>query len=327
MVELQSVWGWQPAVYLFLGGMGAGAFIVAALLFFIDREKHKRIINISLWSSVACLVIGLLFLLSELVNPLRGLLLWQSFSHGTSWMTFGAWVVLAAAVVFAAMAVCTTDKLIAWIASKWKAFSSWQNRLCPILAVAGIVLGVCVAVYTGMLLMFAQGVPLWNTLLLPCLFTVSALGTGVALVEIISVIVEKKEAATQRVRRMLGVSVVILVILESLVLLAFVLTMLSGNVTNAFSLGASAMAATASATILVSGSLAPYFWALVVVCGLAVPLLAAIAGLLMREKHNLGLIVAGATGALIGGCALRFLVIMAGMHADFVADAVVRLIS
>lgn len=230
---------------------------------------------------------------------------------------------MAAVVVFAAMAVCTTDKLIAWIASKRNAFSSWQNRLCPILAVAGIVLGVCVAVYTGMLLMFAQGVPLRNTLL------VYRVGVGYWCSTCRNYLsyCQKKEAATQRVRRMLRASVIILVVLESLVLLAFVLTMLSGNVTNAFSLGASAMAAIASATILVSGSLAPYFWALVVVCGLAVLLLAAIAGLLMREKHNLGLIVTGATDALIGGCVLRFLVIMAGMHADFVADAVVRLIS
>ena len=33
MIELQSVWGWQPALYLFLGGMGAGAFVVAAVLY------------------------------------------------------------------------------------------------------------------------------------------------------------------------------------------------------------------------------------------------------------------------------------------------------
>ena len=38
---LQLTWSWQPALYLFLGGMGAGAFIMAAVLFLIDKAKHR----------------------------------------------------------------------------------------------------------------------------------------------------------------------------------------------------------------------------------------------------------------------------------------------
>ena len=34
-MELQTIWSWQPALYLFLGGMGAGAFVMAAVLFLI----------------------------------------------------------------------------------------------------------------------------------------------------------------------------------------------------------------------------------------------------------------------------------------------------
>ena len=35
MITLQSVWGWQPSLYLFLGGMGSGAFAVLSVLFLI----------------------------------------------------------------------------------------------------------------------------------------------------------------------------------------------------------------------------------------------------------------------------------------------------
>ena len=35
--------------------------------------------------------------------------------------------------------------------------------------------------------------------------------------------------------------------------------------------------------------------------------------------------VAGAAGALIGGCTLRFLVLLAGVHADLVADTLAQL--
>ena len=38
------------------------------------------------------------------------------------------------------------------------------------------------------------------------------------------------------------------------------------------------------------------------------------------------LMAAGAVGALIGGCALRFLILAAGMHADLVAETVMSLI-
>ena len=42
MIELQSVWGWQPALYLFLGGMGAGAFVVAAVLYLRCGSKAGK---------------------------------------------------------------------------------------------------------------------------------------------------------------------------------------------------------------------------------------------------------------------------------------------
>ena len=38
------------------------------------------------------------------------------------------------------------------------------------------------------------------------------------------------------------------------------------------------------------------------------------------------LLAAGAVGALLGGCALRFLILAAGMHADLVAETVMSLI-
>ena len=42
-MELQTIWSWQPALYLFLGGMGAGAFVMAAVLFLIDRTRHRPV--------------------------------------------------------------------------------------------------------------------------------------------------------------------------------------------------------------------------------------------------------------------------------------------
>lgn len=333
METMQTIWGWQPALYLFLGGVGAGAFIAAGVLVLTDREGSRSVAGASMWAALGCLGVGLLLLLSELTNPARGLLLWQSFSNGSSWMAFGAWAALLALVAFAASALLVTRTTHAFALKRWPGFAARERAVCTVLVCAGMALAACVAVYTGMLLMSVPGVPFWNTLLLPCLFTVSALDTGVALVEAVSVVLAKREELGSRSRRLLEGSVVALVALEGAVLLLFVQTMLAGNVTSAWSLGSPAAAATMSAQMLTTGSLAPVFWGLLVACGLAVPLAAALVGLVVgrrQEKPSAAvhaITAVGAIGALAGGCALRFLVLLAGVHADLVADSVMRLFS
>lgn len=259
-MELQTIWSWQPALYLFLGGMGAGAFVMAAVLFLIDRTRHRLIVCVSMWAALASLAVGLLLLLSELVTPLRGLMMWQSFGHFTSWMTYGAWG------AFAAMA----------------------------------------------------------------LFTVSAFDTGVALVELVALALSKKDALAPKARVLMERIVVVLVLVEIAVLAAFFAVMLGGDVQTA--VGATAAA---SAALLLTGDLAACFWALVAACGLAMPLAMAVAGLVLHKRgkkkpgmkqHGGTLMAAGAVGALIGGCALRFLILAAGMHADLVAETVMSLI-
>lgn len=327
---LQTMWGWQPALYLFLGGMGAGAFVMAAVLFLIDRTRHRLIVCVSMWAALASLAVGLLLLLSELITPARGLLMWQSFGHFTSWMTYGAWGAFAAMAVFAVSALLATRPVGVWLATKWKWFEKHGVALRRVLAVVGIVLGAFVAVYTGMLLMSAGGVPLWNTPLLPALFTVSAFDTGVALVEIVAVLLSKKDALAPKARVIMERAVVVLVLVECVVMAAFLASMLGAD-------GQMAMGATAasSAALLVSGGLAACFWGMVVACGLVLPLVMAAAGLVLHRRGGKkpcpkqlqgALMAIGAAGALIGGCELRFLILAAGIHADVVAETVRSLI-
>ena len=73
MEGLQDIWGWQPALYLFLGGMGAGAFIAAMVVYFREGDKARSTVFASLVAAVVCLAVGLLLLLSELITPLRGM--------------------------------------------------------------------------------------------------------------------------------------------------------------------------------------------------------------------------------------------------------------
>ena len=323
MVEFQTVWGWQPALYLFLGGVGAGALVFSAVLLFVGKKRQSLTVGLSLWVGALCMIIGLLLLLSELTDPERGMLAWQSFVNLTSWMTYGAWGVIAAIAVAILAALCITPGTAIRIAGVWKGFFSAQGGICSVLVAIGAALGLFVAVYTGVLLMSAPGIPFWDTPLLPCLFAISAFDTGIALVEIVSVLVRRREKVTAKCSALLERSVVVLVILEAVLLAVFLFTMNTGNGSPAES--ASAIAAAASVNAIIAGSFAPYFWCLVVGCGLVAPLVASVLSLKLHGRNVGTLVLAGAAGALIGGCALRFLVLMAGAHADFVADTIALL--
>ncbi len=319
MIEFQSVWGWQPALYLFLGGLGAGTFVVSAIAYLCKPEKNKKLAFVSSCFAIVCLAVGLLLLLTELTSPLRGLLMWQSFSNFGSWMTAGAWLLFAGIIVFFVDALLLSGK----VSKDGKDFTG----ACKGLSYVGIVLGLGIAVYTGILLMSAPGIPFWNSGLLPCLFTVSALDTGVAAVAIIMALVNKDEDS-HKAARMLEICVLVFVALEALVLFLYLNGMVSGgSAVNSVATDTTVIAAQTSALTLLSGQLSTPFWIVFVGLGLVVPFAAAIAGVaLPTNKIAHGISLCGAVCALIGGCALRFLIVYAGTHADYLMDAVSRLL-
>ncbi|ACV22699.1 putative hydrogenase 2 b cytochrome subunit [Slackia heliotrinireducens] len=333
MENLQLIWNWQPAMYLFLGGMGAGAFVTAAIMFLRNRDAHRPVVNASAWVAVVSLGVGLLLLVTELVSPLRGLMLWQSFSHFTSWMTIGAWIIFCAVIAFGVFALLTTPAIQDRMGAKQSSDDgSAEGAKAPLrfggllaaLAVLGIVLGFAVAVYTGVLLMSAPGVPLWNTPILPVLFTVSAFDTGIAAVEVVAWAMEKRDPVDAAVLRKLDRAVVLLASLEIVVLAVFIGTMLVGNPLGGSDSASFAATAQQSVRLMLSGVLAPFFWVLLVVVGLAVPLYVAFRG--SRAHISLKTMATGAACALVGGCVLRFAVVLAGMHVDYVADTFINVL-
>ena len=319
MIELQTVWGWQPALYLFLGGMGGGAFVFASILQLKYGDEASRTISASAWAALICLAVGLLCLITELTAPLRGLMLWQSFSNFSSWMCIGAWILVAAMVTLFLFALLSSEWAVKWLFGAWKTLPEKRNGMLKVLAILGIIFGLSVVVYTGVLLMSAPGVPLWNTALLPCLFTVSGVDTGIALVEIVAAICERKQPLSMDAKKFMARTVIVLVLVEAAVLALLLWMAISAG---SESTGTADAANALSATLLVSGQLSVWFWVLVVVCGLVAPLVAALVQLPAFAKgREFRAALIGAVGALAGGCALRFLVVLAGLRADPVADA------
>ena len=53
MVELQTTWSWLPAIYLFLGGLGAGAFLTVSVLRLAKPGRFKKTVTGGVWTAVA----------------------------------------------------------------------------------------------------------------------------------------------------------------------------------------------------------------------------------------------------------------------------------
>ena len=150
----EPIWGAIIAWYLFLAGLGGGAFATAVFVRYRhpDCKRLMRVGRLNAFDAAA-----------GFAQPLRCARLLTNFG---SVMTWG--VVFLAVFVVVALIVFVLDLM---------------KREVPMwLDCVGLVMGLCVAIYTGCLLGVCQGFPLWNSALLPILLLVSAVSTGMAAV-------------------------------------------------------------------------------------------------------------------------------------------------
>ena len=168
----------------------------------------------------------------------------------------------------------------------------------------------------GVLLMAAGSVPLWNTPLIPVLFTVSALDAG-AVVVLACLLGEKAEGADAMYRKV-SLASVALIVGEALVLTALLMSHLSGSVSQAI-----------AASTLVSGDLSLQFWLIVVIVGLAIPLvldLLTMTKIVKNKDARRVAHIAVIVLVLVGGLALRYVILAAGIHAVSVSPDVTQAI-
>jgi polysulfide reductase chain C len=167
------------------------------------------------------------------------------------------------------------------------------------LKIAGSVLAVATAGYTGVLIAVVNGVPFWNTAIMPVLFLASAISTGLAIAMIGAAAVDSR---TIRNLSNFAMGHIVFLSIEAFVLMMFLFMSLTRS-----------SEAAASAGMLISGGLSPYFWGLVVVLGILVPY-----GFSFLEYFRYGhapkvLVIAADVFVLIGGVSLRALIIFSGL--------------
>jgi formate-dependent nitrite reductase membrane component NrfD len=80
MTEIQSTWGWLVAFYLFLGGLGAGAFVAIGIVSLATGERFKSTVRFGAWVSAIAIGVGTLFLLIDVGKPSARGCCWARFS-------------------------------------------------------------------------------------------------------------------------------------------------------------------------------------------------------------------------------------------------------
>lgn len=160
MHNVAPFWGWEIAVYLFLGGLAAGVMILGAL------ARKARFVFIA----PIALSLGMLALFIDLDYKLHVFRFYTAFRI-TSPMSWGAWILLL---------IYPATLLYGWRPTE---------RLRRI----NIALGVALGAYTGILLGTLHAREAWSSLFLAPLFLASGVSAGAALAMLLPLTDEERE--------------------------------------------------------------------------------------------------------------------------------------
>ena len=283
-------WGWQIALYLFLGGFGGGVLFLTWITSTFVFPEANLVQAFMLPNFIALLAIafGLFCLVEELGQPP---VFYRAYVTATSIIKWGAVL----------LTIASFGDLF-WLLGNWSpevpvlGFLSVFNFLGGLsglwLAAAGLS-GFGIMVYTGVMLSTLKAHSFWSTPALPILFTVSALSTACAGIMLLMggwPGVAADMHAAHEVHSLLHTCDIVLVFAEITILLIMVLSFLgAGNRTQQ-----------RVAKRWVKGSTAPIFWIGMIGIGLVIPLLCNISGMA-------GLATVASILVLCGGCLLRFM--------------------
>ena len=315
-------WGLPVIGYLFLAGLGAGAYTVSSSVLLRGGGggfggDHFSIARYGALLAPLPLMIGTGMIIFEL-GTFQAAVAQGDFGLLFRWihlfltinlspMSIGSWVLslcIIASVIYAYTFL-----------AKDSADNDDMKRLRRGLAWVGVPLGIAVAVYTGVMLGAMPSRPFWNSPVLAMLFLISSLSTGVAGILLLRVLfgthatapAEAGEGAG-KATYLLTASDMMLIGFEILAIFLFIMFahLTVGNPAHAVSV------------IFPGGDLALMFWGGFVVLGLVLPVLVELRYVLPTLLHHQAYTMPRGTEifvcalVLLGGFMLRYVVVIAG---------------
>jgi tetrathionate reductase subunit C len=181
----QDAFGLNIAIYFYLTGLSAGSFILSTLAYGFGMDQYKPLGKPGVVLATILLIIAPLFLLIHIGMPYRA---WRLFVYlnMASPITWGSFLLI----------LYPINCMI------YGYFMFKDNlRLTRIFGFIGIPLAISVHGYTGFILAFGKARALWNTALMPILFLVSAIVSGIALMILVCVIKDRFFSKGKKINR------------------------------------------------------------------------------------------------------------------------------
>jgi Ni/Fe-hydrogenase subunit HybB-like protein len=164
-IHIQETFGIYIAIYFYLTGLSAGSFFISTLGYSFGLKEFKPLGKIGAVMATILLAFAPMFLLFHVGRPLKPwhLFAYINFTSPLSWGSFFLTSYLAVSVGYA-----------------YLLFKGDMKRT-KIFGLVGLSLAIGVDSYTGFVLAVAKARALWNTAVMPILFVVSALVSGIAI--------------------------------------------------------------------------------------------------------------------------------------------------
>lgn len=206
---------WGPTIpqYFFFTGVSAAAFLISSLTYVFGKRRYEPIAGLALILALTVLLAAPLNLIADLAQPGRFYSLLFRFNW-TSPMSWGVFLLtlypllnaLEGLFVFrAGFARAASSKPPGFTQRLYRLLAlntlevsprtqERDNRAAKILGMLGIPMALAVHGYTGFILFFAVGRPLWNTPLMPVIFLVSAVVSGLGIMILLGWLMARNKA-------------------------------------------------------------------------------------------------------------------------------------
>jgi tetrathionate reductase subunit C len=284
----QDAFGLNIAIYFYLTGLSAGSFILSTLAYGFGLKQYKPLGKAGVVVATVVLIIAPFFLLIHIGMPSRA---WHLFVYlnMASPITWGSFLLI----------LYPINCII------YGYFMFKENmKLTRVFGFIGIPLAISVHGYTGFILAFGKARALWNTALMPILFLVSAVVSGIALMILVVIIKDRFFSKEKKIDRELILSLGKLMawmIVFDLFLVGSDLIVLSISHSDA----------QAAAHLILAGKFSPLFLIVENLLGKIVPFII----LVVPRFRTLPWVIVASILVIIGIFFMRYVVVVGGEFA------------
>jgi len=207
--DIHIMWSLMIALYPYVTGLVAGAFIVSSLYHVFGRTELKPVARLAMIASLSFLLVATMPLLAHLGHPERALNIMVT-PHFTSAMSafgliYGLYLVLVVIEIWLIYRVQVIET-----AARSGGFKRWlfsvlalgvydtspqarefDHRVVTILAAIGIPMACILHGYVGFMFGSVKANAFWSTPLMPIIFLFSAVTSGIAMILVLYEIVTK----------------------------------------------------------------------------------------------------------------------------------------